>query len=530
MADTNQQYKYDIQGTPISPSDPRYAATLASPPGVTPVTDTGQPNPVTFEVQPSRFQQGFNAMYPTPSGQDTGITWSPEKGFGGNIPQNQGYTRDAQGNVFDAQGNHVTYESLPKGPNGKPLMNLETLPMKETAVKGAAVKGVNQSLGQQPPLGGVTSAEGRMAIDKYVPPQAIAPSPQVTDFFTQDQGMGALIKSFRDYMSSTNQQTSLADTYKQMLKDSGIQELDTQLMNMDKVINGTQEDIKNEITKSGGFATDSQVQALTDSRNKQLIKNYNNLLETRNNKEKYLSTMIGLTEKDRAEADSRFNKSFNMTKEIVGYGQKMQQNAMDKFKWLIDKQGFDGLYNSTGGDQHAVSLIERTLGLSEGGLAKEADQERQKRALDQIKETGIHQPTSVREYEYAKSQGYKGTYIQYRNEDANRKARVPGGNISSQFTQAQINKGAAAAGVDDNIFRTYDYETANYYTNRSSDIAKAQKQIQDELAKGTSIEDIVAELEKQNIPKRVKDQLMNFARQNAPTPKGPTWYNPLTWF
>ena len=51
------------------------------------------------------------------------------------VISNTGYTRDSSGNVFDAQGNHVTYESLPKGPDGKPLMNLETLPLRSIADK-----------------------------------------------------------------------------------------------------------------------------------------------------------------------------------------------------------------------------------------------------------------------------------------------------------------------------------------------------------------------------------------------------------
>ena len=40
-------------------------------------------------------------------------------------------------------------------------------------------------------------------------------------------------------------------------------------------------------------------------------------------------------------------------------------------------------------------------------------------------------PASAQEYEYAKSQGYKGTYIQYQNEDANRKAIIARGGVGT---------------------------------------------------------------------------------------------------
>lgn len=50
-------------------------------------------------------------------------------------------------------------------------------------------------------------------------------------------------------------------------------------------------------------------------------------------------------------------------------------------------------------------------------------------------------PASVQEYEYAKKyDGYKGSYTQYQNDDANRKARVASaGNGMNGFTMAQIN-------------------------------------------------------------------------------------------
>lgn len=55
---------------------------------------------------------------------------------------------------------------------------------------------------------------------------------------------------------------------------------------------GSEDDLRTEITKAGGFATQSQILGLTNARNRQLIKNYNTLLDTRNAKEKYLQTAI----------------------------------------------------------------------------------------------------------------------------------------------------------------------------------------------------------------------------------------------
>ena len=122
-------------------------------------------------------------------------------------------------------------------------------------------------------------------------------------FMQTDEFMGGLFKSFQDYINPINQRKSLTETYNQMLKDSGVQAIDTELINMKRIIEGTTDDIRQEVQSAGGMATESQILALSASRNKQLIRNYNTLLETRNAKEKYLQTAIGLEQQDRQAAD-----------------------------------------------------------------------------------------------------------------------------------------------------------------------------------------------------------------------------------
>ena len=205
-------------------------------------------------------------------------------------------------------------------------------------------------------------------------------------------------------MSPKNQRDSLTETYQEMLEDSGIEALDTELLDMKNVIEGSEDDIRTEITKAGGFATESQVLALTNARNKQLIKNYNNLLETRNSKERYLETALNLESQDREAADRRFETAFNMSAQIAEYGQRMQQNAVQRLQWLQSNIGFDGLYDSTGGNPYHVSLIEKTLGLPPGGLLAAKKKAEQELNLEQ----GI-----VGEYQFAVADGFEGSFLEY---------------------------------------------------------------------------------------------------------------------
>lgn len=52
-------------------------------------------------------------------------------------------------------------------------------------------------------------------------------------------------------------------------------------------------------------------------------------------------------------------------------------------------------------------------------------------------------PVSAEEYEYAKKNGYTGTYAQYQNEDANRKAKAAGSGSGSEYTNYDAKEKAA---------------------------------------------------------------------------------------
>ena len=267
----------------------------------------------------------------------------------------------------------VGYDAVPFDPSqyGVDIKSLGQGIKNASAYSGAGGAGEDMT-------GGLTSSQARGMIDQYTPQEKPA-NLAVDAFFQEDSFMQGLIKSFQDYISPANQKKSLTETYQQMVKSSGIEALDMELINTKKIIEGTEDDIRNEIMGAGGFATESQVMALTQARNKGLIKNYNVLLETRNAKEKYLNTMIGLEQQDRQEADQRFEKSFNMAMQIADYGMKMQKNALDAFERTKSAIGWTGIAQSVQNDPAATRLIEKMYGLPSGGLRMAAQQEAQAR-------------------------------------------------------------------------------------------------------------------------------------------------------
>ena len=238
-------------------------------------------------------------------------------------------------------------------------------------VKGSKFEqGFNAAQGAGAEVPGDATGE-QSILDTYSPSGALSAG----DVFAQnDPYLSGLIETFREYTDPENQRASLAETYQQMLKDSGVEDLDMEMVNIKNVIEGSEDDIRTEITKAGGFATESQVLALTNARNKSLIKNYNKLVDLRNAKASYLETAIGLEAQDREAADRRFESMFNMGMQIAEYGQKMQENAYNRLVNLQDTIGLDGIYASVQGDPNAVRLIERTMGMPSGSLAVGAQQ------------------------------------------------------------------------------------------------------------------------------------------------------------
>lgn len=222
-----------------------------------------------------------------------------------------------------------------------------------------------QASGQPAPT---TSAGGTAMTSQYTPPTPPAVINPVDTMLAEDKGYQQLMKDYADYQSSQSQRVSLVDEYKKMQADAGLPELNADMLNMKNVIDGTEDDIRNEVTKVNGFATESQVLALAGARNKGLIKNYNKLVDTINNAQSNISTMMGLSAQDRQYADEQFKTKLNFDAQVMQYRDKMQQNAVDAYNKIIDKAGYAGLYQATGGDAYTINLVEKTLGLTPGSL------------------------------------------------------------------------------------------------------------------------------------------------------------------
>lgn len=250
---------------------------------------------------------------------------------------------------------------------GSPSLSLPTPPeVKEMDIASKYKTGFAnaQAQGLQAPE---TSAGGSSVVSN-----AMAQFPEQGDtsmvdaYIAEDKGVQAIKEKYAEYFDPENQRASLMDTYNKLYKKSGLDDLDEEIIDAQTIIEGTEDDIRNEIEMAGGFGTDSQVQAMALSRNKVLLKNYNNLVALRESKANNLNTMMSFAEKDRAYADSQIDRMFQFDIQMQNYRDNFIQNTRDQYNKYTPQQ----LQAMLSGNPRQLAFAESIMGLGQGGLAK----------------------------------------------------------------------------------------------------------------------------------------------------------------
>lgn len=206
----------------------------------------------------------------------------------------------------------------------------------------------------------------------------------ITKALAEDPGYQQILTAAKDAQTSATQKTTLVQQYTDLMDKYNIPTINAELINDKKIIDGTEDDIRHEVTAAGGFASESQIQALSISRNKTLLLNYNALQATKTDAMTTINTMIGLAGQDRTFAQNAANQQLDTALKEADYQQKFLQNAQEGYKNVIAAVGYSGLYASLSHDPNSVSLAEQVLQLPPGTLANvasEPDPEKQLKAV-----------------------------------------------------------------------------------------------------------------------------------------------------
>lgn len=207
-------------------------------------------------------------------------------------------------------------------------------------------------------------------------------SPQSTDpiFNSLTASMAPILQSLTQVISDINNPTltgqSLQSEYNTLAQQNNLPQLQSELLNYQNIMNGTTQDIRDEITSAGGVATESQVQAMSASRNTVLLKQYNALSSQYTAAQTNVSNMMQYASTDQQTALQKEQITASITNQIAGVESQMQsmalnmqQNAVSAAQYNISQTGYTAFAQTLQGNPQMQGYYENLLNLAPGTLS-----------------------------------------------------------------------------------------------------------------------------------------------------------------
>lgn len=212
-----------------------------------------------------------------------------------------------------------------------------------------------------------TAGPARAAVTAYTPPEA-PNTAQVDSMLSDDPGINSLMQGITQLLNPAKQTTSLMQDYQKLYKQSGLADINKEIIDAETVINGTEDDVRNEIQTAGGFGTDSQVQAMSLARNKSLLTRYNQLVQQKTDATNQLNTMVSLDSQDKQMAQQRVDTQISAMFNMANFRQQAINNTREQYNNLAQAVGLDGLYDAYKSSPTQLANIEKVMGIQSGGL------------------------------------------------------------------------------------------------------------------------------------------------------------------
>lgn len=316
----------------------------------------------------SQAQQNAPGATQTPQG-----TQSNNQGAGTAIQANNpALTMPANGSVVDLlnlAGSDSSYGARKQLASQYGIQGYSGTPDQNKQLADKFLAAYNANKGSPVPQSAADARNALANTDSKTPAQQ---DPQA-NFFDAIGSMNPVQKQLYDTitqtLSSVGTQQTFTQQYQDLMAQQGIPALQTELMNINNIMSGTEDDIRNEITKAGGFATDSQVQALTAARNKTLQKQATTLTQQLQLKDDYVNQIMQFSQADRADIQKQVDQKIGLTTQLSDLQDKMTNAAKDNYKTIITASGYSGLAKVLAGNPTAQANAENVLGLPQGTLS-----------------------------------------------------------------------------------------------------------------------------------------------------------------
>lgn len=232
-----------------------------------------------------------------------------------------------------------------------------------------------------------TSLGGAMSRINQVLPSDAAQKPDTTpmvdDFFNTDPTVQQSTQDIMDWLSPPSVRKELSKQMKSIIgAQDAILEDKLDLMNVERLMDGSEQDIRDEVTAAQGFATDSQVRALAIARNKTLLAEASFIQDQISIQEQAVANKISLLnyEKDMA------NTQFQQRSWALNYQQQNNQFMYNAYKDTVNTQiqalGWDGVWDAYSKDPAQLAKLSKMTGMSSVAIEKAARLAADQRARD----------------------------------------------------------------------------------------------------------------------------------------------------
>lgn len=201
---------------------------------------------------------------------------------------------------------------------------------------------------------------------------AAQPDPQAAYFDTmaaQNPIVAQLYQMTQNIVSPQKTQESFTQEYAQLSAQAGIPQLQAQLLNYQTMMNGTTDDVRSEVTAAGGFATESQINAIAGTRNNVLMKQATQLEGQLSNQQQYVSNVMQYSQADQTQVNTQVNEQTGLLETMASLQQTMNSNAVTNYQKTITQLGGDMSAFASTVPASMQPYVENLMGFAPGTLS-----------------------------------------------------------------------------------------------------------------------------------------------------------------
>lgn len=192
--------------------------------------------------------------------------------------------------------------------------------------------------------------------------------------------MAPILNSLNQVLSNNNNPaltaTSLQTEYNNLSSQYNIPQMQASLLNYQNIMNGTEDDVRNEVTTAGGTATESQVLAMTSARNNVILKQYNALSTNYQAAVTNVGNMMQYASADQQTQLQQQSMSASVAESVASIeqnmfsmGQTMEQNANANYQKTLTTLGGNYQAFASTISPNMQPYVESVMGLQPGTLS-----------------------------------------------------------------------------------------------------------------------------------------------------------------